>query len=80
MITSGSLTMSGVIAWPRTMPIGLDMPRRMVATVRSESLNQCWLILVGTQEMKGQAMPVSAWPGRAKTKFEREGPIPDNMA
>ncbi len=51
-----------------TIPSGFDIPRSMVATVLSESENQCWLILVGTQEMNGQATPVRAWPEKTRKK------------
>ena len=43
-----------------TIPIGLLIPSKIVAMARCSSLNQCWLILVGTQEINGQAIPVKA--------------------
>ena len=52
--------MSGVMADPRTSPMGLDMPTRMVARVRCSSPNHSCDTLVGMHEMNGQAMPVIA--------------------
>ena len=61
-----SWTSNGVNNWPMTIPMGLLIPKRIVAMVLCSSLNQCWLILVGTQDMNGQAIPVKAWPIRAR--------------
>ena len=57
---SGEVTMSGVMADPRTSPMGLDIPTRMVARVRCSSPNHSCDTLVGMHEMNGQAMPVIA--------------------
>ena len=59
-MAAGLCTRKGVSVCPRTRPRGLDIPRIKVAMPRSESPNQFWLILVGTQEMKGHPMPVRA--------------------
>ena len=58
--SSGFLTIKGVQNCPMTIPMGLLIPRRIVARALCSSLNQCWLIFVGTHEMNGQAMPVKA--------------------
>ena len=74
----------GVISCPSTSPSGLDIPRMRVARVLSVSPNQFWLTyqqewlsfwyfsvhltLVGTQDMKGQPMPVSACPTTVSLK------------
>jgi len=55
-----SSTIIGVNMWPKKNPIVLLKLNKIVAKVRCCSLNQCWLILVGMQEMKGVAAPVNA--------------------
>ena len=52
--------------------INLFLPNRIVARALCSSLNQCWLILVGTHEIKGQAIPVKAWPTKAKLNLESD--------
>ena len=39
--SEGSLTNKGVKNWPKTMPIGLLIPKKIVARVLCSSLNQC---------------------------------------
>ena len=52
--------------------INLFLPNRIVARALCSSLNQCWLILVGTHEINGQAIPVRAWPTKAKLNMESD--------
>ena len=52
--------------------VNLFLPNRIVARALCSSLNQCWLILVGTHEIKGQAIPVKAWPTKAKLNMDSD--------
>ena len=61
------VTISGVKSWPRRVPRG--WLKRMVAILLCSSLNHCWLILVGTQLVKGIAIPLKAWPNKARKYF-----------